>query len=69
MPQVLLGPAPPNPLVDTLQQAGAAGDWAALAQHCAASGVLGPLWEEVRGTSLGPRHSRGGAQLGGWALT
>jgi hypothetical protein len=46
--QAVLGPAPVNPLVDTLQQAGAAGQTGAIAEHCLASGVLGPLWEEVR---------------------
>lgn len=46
--QAVFGPAPANPLVHTLQHAGAAGDWVAVAQHGIASGVLGPLWEEVR---------------------
>ncbi|WIA31154.1 hypothetical protein OEZ86_001165 [Tetradesmus obliquus] len=45
--QAVLGPAPVNPLVATLQQAADAGDWRSVGLHCAASGVLGPLWEEV----------------------
>jgi hypothetical protein len=46
--QAVFGPAPANSLVDTLQQAGAAGQYGAVAEHCLASGLLGPFWEEVR---------------------
>lgn len=46
--QAVVGPAPVNPLVETLQQAGSAGQIGAVMQHCLASGVLGPFWEEVR---------------------
>eukprot|EP00878_Enallax_costatus_P036068 GHUV01040361.1.p1 GENE.GHUV01040361.1~~GHUV01040361.1.p1 ORF type:complete len:133 (+),score=20.15 GHUV01040361.1:221-619(+) len=47
MLQAVLGPTPDNPLVTTLQQAGANNDWSSLGLHCLASGVLGPIWEEV----------------------
>lgn len=45
--EVLFGPAPANPLVETLQQAGSSGQFTAVAEHCLASGLLGPFWEEV----------------------
>jgi hypothetical protein len=45
--QAVAGLEAPSPLVATLQQAAGARQWGALAQHCVASGLLGPLWEEV----------------------
>jgi hypothetical protein len=34
--------------VATLHTTADAGDWGSVGLHCVASGVLGPLWEEVR---------------------
>eukprot|EP00775_Hariotina_reticulata_P007847 gene7847-8044_t len=45
--QACLGPAPPSPYVEVLQTAAAAGSWSSIAWHCLASGVVGPVWEEV----------------------
>lgn len=56
--QAAFGPAPANALVETLQQAGSPGQYGAVAQHCLASGVLGPLWEEV-GEGCGTAGDRG----------
>lgn len=46
--KAVFGSAPVNPLVTTLHQAADAGDWGAVVLHCVASGLLGPMWEEVR---------------------
>eukprot|EP00877_Chromochloris_zofingiensis_P012620 jgi/Chrzof1/7611/Cz02g30060.t1 len=41
-------PAPDSsPLVLSVQQASGRGDWQTVGAHCFASGVIGPLWEEV----------------------
>jgi hypothetical protein len=62
--QAAFGPSPVNPLVETLHQAGAASQYGAVAQHCLASGVLGPLWEEVReGCGRGQRVNAGRRKL------
>lgn len=48
-------PAPDSsPLVLSVQQASGRGDWQTVGAHCFASGVIGPLWEEVsaRGVCL-----------------
>lgn len=45
--QALFGAPLPNPLVPQVQQAAAAGDWMSLGAHVAASGLVGPVWEEV----------------------
>jgi len=34
-------------LAAQVQSAAAAGDWSSLSQHVAASGLVGPIWEEV----------------------
>lgn len=62
--QAVLGPAPVNPLVATLQQAGTAGQFSAVAEHCLASGVLGPFWEEVSLSKIGSQLGCG-TVLGG----
>eukprot|EP00879_Flechtneria_rotunda_P013066 GHRR01013646.1.p1 GENE.GHRR01013646.1~~GHRR01013646.1.p1 ORF type:complete len:351 (+),score=87.82 GHRR01013646.1:147-1199(+) len=45
--QGILGPVPASSFIASLQQAGDAHDWISISQHCLASGVLGPVWEEV----------------------
>jgi hypothetical protein len=48
--QAYLGPAPPSSYVEVLQEAAAAGSLSSTALHCLASGVAGPVWEEVSGS-------------------
>lgn len=46
--QALFGPPAASPLVGEVQAAVAAADWGAVGAHLAASGLVGPIWEEVR---------------------
>ncbi|KAI8476850.1 MAG: hypothetical protein J3K34DRAFT_399633 [Monoraphidium minutum] len=45
--EAAFGPAAPSALVAEVHAAAAAGDWRALGAHLLASGVVGPIWEEV----------------------